>query len=166
MLPASSIQGTLHSSRTAVVSVYMQAYCFNHPVTKRVKGRATVTGHPRGQHYILNGQVSRTVTVKYDAGCSKHLPEHKLPLRLAAPLQDRAVLGVLCQHRLEAQQDLLHGLQKLVLVCIPAADLGQHTLWQQQKCNSSTGQRQPGRTGSLAMHVVSSQSKRECHKIP
>lgn len=44
-------------------------------------------------------------------------------------------LRVLGQHRLEAQQDLLHSLQELILVGVPCPDLGQDAL---QPCNENT----------------------------
>lgn len=57
-----------------------------------------------------------------------HSPEHELPLRLAEALQHLAVLGFLCQHGLQAQQHLLDSLHELLLVGVPGADLGEHTL--------------------------------------
>lgn len=59
---------------------------------------------------------------------SDHSPEHKLPLRLAEALQHLAVLRVLGKHGREAQQHLLNSLHELLLVGVPGADLGEHTL--------------------------------------
>lgn len=55
-------------------------------------------------------------------------PENEHALGLTQALEHGAVGGVLGQHGLEAQQDLLNGLHELILVGVPCAHLGDHAL--------------------------------------